>query len=622
MDAIIDDGPFLDLDARDDRPRSRTWPLPDPCLMAISKTEDESEQSPQSSSQNDTTELTKRLSESVSPRKNNRKNAWGNQSYSDLITQAIDSSPEKRLTLAQIYDWMVKNVPYFKDKGDATSSAGWKNSIRHNLSLHNRFMRVQNDQSGKSSYWVMNPDAKPGKSPRRRSGSVDGPGKADRKRGGRSKKNCSVPSPEDYTNHQSPLGSASSGLCRGSKKKCQSSDSTTATSPCSSTDSLSNLPDVDENATSHYILSTDSFTRPRSTSNVSTHSSVGRLTPIPGEELEDDMASLDNGMPFGRPRGSSAAEETASLVESMTLSRQAETINLDESLKFETNILSNGCGQNGYGTEVLRPHSDSFSSVQSGDSGYESPSYFTPSNLKTKQGLPQMHNMMPLPKAPPPYQGQIPSQGQFSPIIKQNANMLPRTQMQQTGTPTLMQQPDMHAPQAFYTQASKSQLQINQRGYVTSSLPHSRRLQHLPNSNGIFNNGSGLSNFYNLVGTDAQRNLTNMGDPNLSSVSLTSLKEERTSAALLSQKNGFNTTQSDPSVYSVPIVPMEQDNDQFPSDLTHLELHDFSDSLQLQQDLETIIRNEMGEGPLDFERSYDASSTVNSMTMSGHNWVH
>ena len=55
-----------------------------------------------------------------------RRNAWGNYSYADLITQAIESSPENRLTLSQIYDWMVKSVPYFKDKGDSNSSAGWK----------------------------------------------------------------------------------------------------------------------------------------------------------------------------------------------------------------------------------------------------------------------------------------------------------------------------------------------------------------------------------------------------------------------------------------------------------------------------------------------------------------
>lgn len=58
-----------------------------------------------------------------------RRNAWGNLSYADLITQAIASVPEKRLTLSQIYEWMVQNVPYFKDKGDSNSSAGWKVSL-------------------------------------------------------------------------------------------------------------------------------------------------------------------------------------------------------------------------------------------------------------------------------------------------------------------------------------------------------------------------------------------------------------------------------------------------------------------------------------------------------------
>ncbi|CAB0041485.1 unnamed protein product [Trichogramma brassicae] len=55
-----------------------------------------------------------------------RRNAWGNLSYADLITQAISSAPDKRLTLSQIYEWMVQNVAYFKDKGDSNSSAGWK----------------------------------------------------------------------------------------------------------------------------------------------------------------------------------------------------------------------------------------------------------------------------------------------------------------------------------------------------------------------------------------------------------------------------------------------------------------------------------------------------------------
>ena len=55
-----------------------------------------------------------------------RRNAWGSQSYAELITQAIESSPGKRMTLSQIYDWMVRSVPYFSNKGDSYNSAGWK----------------------------------------------------------------------------------------------------------------------------------------------------------------------------------------------------------------------------------------------------------------------------------------------------------------------------------------------------------------------------------------------------------------------------------------------------------------------------------------------------------------
>lgn len=55
-----------------------------------------------------------------------RKNAWGNLSYAELIAKAIENSEDKRLTLSQIYSWMIQYVPYFRDKGDRKSSTGWK----------------------------------------------------------------------------------------------------------------------------------------------------------------------------------------------------------------------------------------------------------------------------------------------------------------------------------------------------------------------------------------------------------------------------------------------------------------------------------------------------------------
>ncbi|XP_028995195.1 forkhead box protein O3a [Betta splendens] len=133
-----------------------------------------------------------------------RRNAWGNYSYADLITQAIDSSPEKRLTLSQIYDWMVRSVPYFKDKGDSNSSAGWKNSIRHNLSLHSRFVKVQNEGTGKSSWWMVNPEGgKGGKAPRRRAVSMDNSKYIKGARGRATKKKASLQAAQDGSSESS-----------------------------------------------------------------------------------------------------------------------------------------------------------------------------------------------------------------------------------------------------------------------------------------------------------------------------------------------------------------------------------------------------------------------------------
>lgn len=93
-------------------------------------------------------------------RKFARKNAWGYCSYADLITMALERAPSKQMTLAEIYDWIVANIPFFKDKGDHNSSIGWKNSIRHNLSLHDKFSRVTPTNTTKNigAYWTLIPE--------------------------------------------------------------------------------------------------------------------------------------------------------------------------------------------------------------------------------------------------------------------------------------------------------------------------------------------------------------------------------------------------------------------------------------------------------------------------------
>ena len=98
-----------------------------------------------------------------------RRNPWGPQSYAELISLAITSAPGQRMTLNMIYEWLINNLQFFAERRDMEKSAGWKNSIRHNLSLHQKFKKIPNETSGKSSWWVINPELSPSKKHRRRS---------------------------------------------------------------------------------------------------------------------------------------------------------------------------------------------------------------------------------------------------------------------------------------------------------------------------------------------------------------------------------------------------------------------------------------------------------------------
>ncbi|PBK65765.1 glutamine-rich factor 1, partial [Armillaria solidipes] len=54
--------------------------------------------------------------------------------YVAIIKQAILSSPDRRLSLSEIYEWITTVYPFFSP---ATKS--WKNSIRHTLSSYQCF---------------------------------------------------------------------------------------------------------------------------------------------------------------------------------------------------------------------------------------------------------------------------------------------------------------------------------------------------------------------------------------------------------------------------------------------------------------------------------------------------
>ncbi|XP_008492076.1 forkhead box protein N4 [Calypte anna] len=76
-------------------------------------------------------------------------------SYSCLIAMALKNSKTGSLPVSEIYSFMKEHFPYFK-----TAPDGWKNSVRHNLSLNKCFEKVENKLSGtsrKGCLWALNP---------------------------------------------------------------------------------------------------------------------------------------------------------------------------------------------------------------------------------------------------------------------------------------------------------------------------------------------------------------------------------------------------------------------------------------------------------------------------------
>ena len=73
-------------------------------------------------------------------------------SYIGLIAMAILSNADRKMVLSDIYQYILDHYPYFRNRGP-----GWRNSIRHNLSLNDCFVKAGRSANGKGHYWAIHP---------------------------------------------------------------------------------------------------------------------------------------------------------------------------------------------------------------------------------------------------------------------------------------------------------------------------------------------------------------------------------------------------------------------------------------------------------------------------------
>ncbi|KIN06693.1 hypothetical protein OIDMADRAFT_142221 [Oidiodendron maius Zn] len=70
--------------------------------------------------------------------------------YVSLIFDALSNSPTGQMSLPQIYRAIMRKYPFFVLK---TTTNGWQSSVRHNLSQHHAFRKVERD--GKGWMWAI-----------------------------------------------------------------------------------------------------------------------------------------------------------------------------------------------------------------------------------------------------------------------------------------------------------------------------------------------------------------------------------------------------------------------------------------------------------------------------------
>ncbi|XP_064412373.1 forkhead box protein O3B isoform X2 [Latimeria chalumnae] len=435
---------------------------------------------------------------------------------------------------------------------------GKRNSIRHNLSLHSRFIRVQNDSTGKSSWWMINPEGgKGGKAPRRRAVSMDNSNKYTKSRGRAAKKKAAL----------------------------QAAQESNADSPTQ----LSKWPGSPTSRSSDELEPWTDF-RSRTNSNASTIS--GRLSPILAstelDSVQDDDAPLSP-MLYSSPSSMSPSVNKPCPVELPRLTDMAGTMNLNDGLTDNImdglldNISLTPSQQPSPGGLMQRSSSFTYGSKGSGigsQSSSFSNSIFVPPSLNSLRQSP-MQTI------------QENKQATFSPISHFGNQTLQDllTSDSPNHSDVMMTQSDplmSQASTAIPPQNSRRNImlrndpmmsfaaQSNQGSLVNHNLLHQQPQPQSPSVSGK----RALSNSLNNMG------LTN--DTN----NMISVKHQLQSPISQSMQIGF----SDSSLYSSSVNLPTMGHEKFPSDL---DLDMFNGSLDC--DMDSIIRNELMDADgLDF----------------------
>lgn len=145
--SVISDSPIADKEK--EKEKENTKPLPAPVFKKKRQAEPNFNSSNKRSKhyKSNSTDFVLPLPEEMPPI-NFTSDTKPPYSYATLIGMALLRSPERRLTLAEIYHWITENFKYYK-KGDV----GWQNSIRHNLSLNKAFEKTEKSKEKKGHFW-------------------------------------------------------------------------------------------------------------------------------------------------------------------------------------------------------------------------------------------------------------------------------------------------------------------------------------------------------------------------------------------------------------------------------------------------------------------------------------